>query len=231
MELFLQTLCVPLDKEAWIFVGGSAILTFIASLIHPNLGWVFAILTVWVAYFFRDPARVVPQDANLIISSADGRVSQIIKATPPEELDLPEDNWTKISVFLNVFNVHVNRIPVAGKIIKSHYRPGKFLNASLDKASIHNERQSLAIETNEGTKIAFVQIAGLVARRIRCDVSVGQEMCAGERFGMIRFGSRVDIYLPSGVNPKVCVGQLVIGGETVMAELNSSHPAIEGKVL
>lgn len=147
----------------------------------------------------------------------------ITKAAPPAELGLPDKPLTRITVFMNVFNVHVNRSPVEGKIITLEYRKGKFLNAALDKASTDNERQSYVIETNDGAKIAFVQIAGLVARRILCDVEIGDTLRAGERFGLIRFGSRVDIYLPEGITPLVCQGQTAIAGETVLADLSPSE--------
>jgi len=230
MDLFLKTILVPLDKDGWFFVAIAAGITFIMSLIHPNLGWACALVTAWIAFFFRDPDRITPKNENLIISPADGRVSRIVKSSPPEELELPEGDWTRISIFLNIFNVHVNRCPISGTIIKSHYRPGKFLNASLDKASEDNERQALAIKTPTGLIIPFVQIAGLVARRIRCDVEVGQDILAGQRFGMIRFGSRVDVYLPSGISPQVCEGQLVVAGETVLADIESKSPAWEGEI-
>ncbi len=230
MELFIKTILVPLDREGWFFFAIASIIAFIMALLSPSLGWIFAIIAIWVAYFFRDPPRVTPVDENLIISSADGRVSSINNDNPPEELELPEGDWTRVSVFLNVFNVHVNRAPISGEIIKSHYRPGKFFNASLDKASKDNERQSLSVKTKDNIIIPFVQIAGLVARRIRCDVEPGKEIKAGERFGMIRFGSRVDIYLPKGINSKVIEGQLVIAGETVIADLKSKDPARIGEI-
>lgn len=228
MNQLLQTIFVPLDKDGWVFVAISGAIAFMMSLIHPNLGWIFAAITGWVAYFFRDPPRVTPQGEGLVTSPADGRVCDIVKDTPPAELELPAGDWTRISIFLNVFNVHVNRAPIGGTIIKSHYRPGKFLNASLDKASVDNERQSLAVETKDGVIIPFVQIAGLVARRIRCDTHIGSDIATGERFGMIRFGSRTDVYLPTGIVPRVCVGQLTIAGETILADLKADQTPYQG---
>lgn len=214
---------VPIHKEGWAFVTIFAVTTLFLGWMWDILFFVGLVLTVWCAYFFRDPARTTPDRAGLIISPADGAINMITKAAPPAELGLPDKPLTRITVFMNVFNVHVNRSPVEGKIITLEYRKGKFLNAALDKASTDNERQSYVIETNDGAKIAFVQIAGLVARRILCDVEIGDTLRAGERFGLIRFGSRVDIYLPEGITPLVCQGQTAIAGETVLADLSPSE--------
>ena len=188
------------------------------------------VLTCWCIYFFRDPERVTPTRKGLVISPADGVVQMIEEAVPPSELDMGETPLTRVSVFMNVFNVHVNRIPTDGKITRLAYRPGKFVNASLDKASIDNERQAVRMVTEDGQEIAFVQIAGLVARRILCSLANDQPVRAGERFGMIRFGSRVDVFLPEGVTPMVCVGQTTIAGETVLADLTASSQASLGEV-
>jgi phosphatidylserine decarboxylase len=174
--------------------------------------------TVWCAYFFRDPPRVTPVRDGLVVAPADGRVSQVTSASPPAELGLGEKSLPRISIFMSVFDCHVNRSPVAGKIEKVVYQPGKFFNADLDKASSDNERNALVIAI-PAARIAVVQIAGLVARRIVCFVRPGQQIGAGERFGMIRFGSRVDVYLPEGVPPLVAVGQTATAGETVIADL------------
>jgi len=187
------------------------------------------VLTAWCAYFFRNPDRVTPVREGLVISPADGVVQMIQPAAPPPELDMGGEPLTRISVFMNVFNVHVNRAPVDGKIEKLAYRPGKFLNASLDKASEYNERQSVRMKLADGRDIAFVQIAGLVARRILIWVTEGQKLAAGERFGLIRFGSRVDVYLPDGVSPLVCVGQIAVAGETVIADLEAGEQPREGE--
>jgi len=188
------------------------------NILSQGLGLVGVVLTLWCIYFFRDPDRVTPDRDGLVISPADGVVQLIDQAAPPEELEMGDAKRWRVCVFMNVFNVHVNRVPISGTLAKLSYRPGKFLNASLDKASEFNERQSLALTLPDGRDIAFVQIAGLVARRILCDVREGQSVETGERFGMIRFGSRVDVYLPDGVEPMVSVGQTSIGGETVIAD-------------
>jgi phosphatidylserine decarboxylase len=180
------------------------------------LGWIGAILTAWCAYFFRDPNRTVPVGEGLVISPADGVVSLIMLAIPPPELGLSDRPMMRISVFMNVFNCHVNRVPVAGVIEKIAYRPGLFLNADLDKASEDNERNAIIVDT--GTeRYGVVQIAGLIARRIVGFVEEGDRLEVGERFGLIRFGSRVDVYLPEGVKPVVGVGQTMVAGETVIA--------------
>lgn len=226
-DLFKPVL-IPINREGWAFVTLFAIVTIVLGLIWEPLWFPGIILTAWCAYFFRDPNRVTPVRQGLVISPADGVVQMIVKAAPPPELEMGTTPLTRISVFMNVFNVHVNRIPVDATITKLHYRPGKFLNASLDKASIDNERQSIALETADGKQFAMVQIAGLVARRILCDLEPGQDVKCGQRFGMIRFGSRVDVYLPKGVVPQVCVGQLTLAAETVLADLGSGQRGKEG---
>jgi phosphatidylserine decarboxylase len=177
------------------------------------------VLTAWCAYFFRDPERVTPGESGLVISPADGMVLLFEDAPPPLELGMGDGVRPRVSIFMNVFNVHVNRIPAHGVIEKISYRPGRFFNASLDKASEHNERMSVSMKTNQGAEIAFVQIAGLVARRIKCGLAEGQQVRAGDRFGLIRFGSRVDVYLPAGTRPKALPGQTAVAGETVIADL------------
>lgn len=220
----LKTVMVPINKEGHLFIAIFAIVALALFLIAgPFLGWIGVILTAWCAYFFRDPDRFVPSREGVIVSPADGVVQLIERAVPPEELGLGNDPLLRISVFLNVFNVHVNRIPLGGKVVKTVYRPGKFLNASLDKASEENERQAVHVRTEDGKDIVFVQIAGLVARRIVCHLNDGQEVKTGERFGLIRFGSRTDIYLPDGVEPLVGVGQKMTGGETIIADLNAEN--------
>ena len=209
-----------IHKEGYIFIAIGCATTFILASINANLGWVSFILTTFCAYFFRNPQRLTPIAEGLIISPGDGVIVGISNTNPPAELQL-EGEMLKISIFLNVFNVHVNRVPISGKVLTTHYNPGKFLNASLDKASIHNERQSVVMETTKGVKLAFVQIAGLIARRIVCDLEEGVEVKAGARYGIIRFGSRVDVYLPPKTVPMVGVGQTVLGGETVLANLES----------
>ena len=219
---------VPIHREGWAFVTAFGIATLALGVIWSPLYFVGLVLTVWCAYFFRDPKRTTPQRDDLIVSPADGVINMITKAAPPEELGMGTTPLTRVTVFMNVFNVHVNRAPVNGTVKALDYRKGKFLNAALDKASIDNERQSYVMETEKGAKIAFVQIAGLVARRILCDVEIGDKLSVGQRFGLIRFGSRVDVYLPEGVDPLVCEGQLAIAGETVLADLDRSQVAGEG---
>ncbi len=221
----LSTFIKPMHREGVRFVAIFAAITLGLFLIADFLGWIGVGLTVWCYYFFRDPERVTPEREGLIVSPADGIVSLIEPAVPPAELGLPDQPLTRVSVFMSVFNCHVNRLPIAGEITAIAYRPGKFLNASLDKASIDNERNSLAIRMADGRSIAVVQIAGLVARRIVCFTEIGAKMATGERFGLIRFGSRLDVYLPEGVEPQVRIGQTMIAGETVVADLHRSDPA------
>eukprot|EP00003_Mantamonas_plastica_P012724 TRINITY_DN22691_c0_g1_i1.p1 TRINITY_DN22691_c0_g1~~TRINITY_DN22691_c0_g1_i1.p1 ORF type:complete len:256 (+),score=24.60 TRINITY_DN22691_c0_g1_i1:273-1040(+) len=217
----LKSVLVPINPEGWKFVAIFAAITLGLFLIAEPLGWIGVILTLWCAYFFRDPDRITPTDENLVISPADGRVCMISQAPLPKELELEDKTpRTRVSIFMNVFNVHVNRCPVNGEIIGEAYVPGKFVNAELDKASDNNERQILLVRDKEGREFGVVQIAGLVARRILCDVGTGSQLKAGERFGLIRFGSRVDVYLPEGVSPNVIVGQTTIAGETVLADVS-----------
>lgn len=226
----LKVVLVPINREGWPFIAIFAGVTVLLALIAEPLGWIGAILTVWCTAFFRDPRRVTPLREGLVISPADGLVQMLGPAVPPTELEMGEKPLTRISVFMNVFNVHVNRIPIEGRVLKLAYRPGKFVNASLDKASEYNERMSVRMTTGDGREIAFVQIAGLVARRIKCDLGEGQSVLTGERFGMIRFGSRVDVYLPEGVEPLVACGQRTVAGETVIADLRGDEPARRGEV-
>ncbi len=213
---------VPVRREGWPFVAAFAVAAVILGMIWTPLFWIGLILTAWCAYFFRDPDRVVPVDDDFAISPADGIVSSVGMATPPTELDLGGEARLRISVFMNVFSVHVNRAPVRGVVTKSVHKPGRFLNAELDKASDENERNSLLIDGPHGP-VAAVQVAGLVARRILCWAVTGEEVGAGERFGLIRFGSRVDVYLPEGYTARVAIGQTAIAGETVLAEFNASR--------
>jgi len=214
----LKIVLVPINKAGWPFIAIFAALGLLMAWTYQPLAFVGLVLTLWCVYFFRDPDRYTPTRSGLVISPADGVVQMIDEAAPPEELGMGPLPRTRIAVFMNVFDVHVNRVPIDGEITKIAYRPGKFLNASLDKASVHNERMSLKVTTDDGTDVAFVQIAGLVARRILCWTSVGDKMQAGQRFGMIRFGSRVDIYLPKNIQPMVTLGQTAVAGETVIAD-------------
>jgi phosphatidylserine decarboxylase len=211
---------VPITPEGYPFIGAFALVSLILFWLWTPLGWIGTVLTVWCALFFRDPPRVTPVRDGLVVAPADGRISLITTAPPPHELGLGAVPLPRISIFMSVFDCHINRSPVAGTVEKIVYQPGKFLNADLDKASVYNERNSLVIAT-AGARVAVVQIAGLVARRIVCFVREGQPIGAGERFGMIRFGSRLDVYLPAGVAPLVAVGQTALAGETVLADLRS----------
>ncbi len=226
----LSTFVKPMHREGRKFVAIAAGITLVLFLICEYLGWIGVGLTVWVYYFFRDPVRVTPTREGLMVSPADGVVSLLEPAVPPAELGLGDQPMVRISVFMSVFNCHVNRLPMAGRITRVAYRPGKFLNASLDKASSDNERNGLAVELADGRSYGVVQIAGLVARRILCEVVEGQSLMTGERFGLIRFGSRLDIYLPEGVSPLVCIGQTMIAGETVLADFTSEEAPRSGGV-
>ena len=219
----LKTVFVPINKAGWPFIFLFTAITVAMAYLWEPLGWVGLILTIWCIYFFRDPTRVTPMKDHLVVSPADGSVLKIVKAVPPKEIELGNNPLNCISIFMNVFDVHVNRIPVSGKITRVAYNPGKFVNASLDKASEYNERQSIRIATNEGLEIGVIQIAGLIARRIKCDVSINEIVNTGERYGLIRFGSRVDVYLPSETNVLVAVGQIMVAGETVIADLGSQE--------
>jgi phosphatidylserine decarboxylase len=226
----LERILVPLHREAWRFVGIFAAVTLLLWWLWAPLGAIGLVATLWCVYFFRDPPRVVPVRPGLVVSPADGFVQAVELAPPPPELGLPADPRMRVSVFMNVFDVHVNRIPVDGTVAALHYRPGAFVNASLDKASVDNERQAILLRSSAGREFVVVQIAGLVARRIRCDLAPGQAVRTGERFGIIRFGSRVDVYLPEGVAPLVAPGQRAVAGETVIADMEASEPMRRGEM-
>lgn len=214
---------VPIHREGYPFIAGFFVVSLILGWLWNPLFWIGLVLTVWCIYFYRDPERVTPMDDALVISPADGKVSSVGFAIPPVELGLGDTPRIRVSVFMNVFSVHINRAPVRGQIEKVIHRPGKFLNAELDKASSENERNSLLIDSPHG-KLAVVQIAGLVARRIVCWSNEDQTLSVGERFGLIRFGSRVDVYLPEGGVARVAVGQTAVAGETILAEFGSARP-------
>ena len=214
----------PIHPEGYPFVGGFAFASIVLLWLWPPLGWLATLLTVWCAYFFRDPPRVTPVRDGIVVSPADGRVSQIVNAIPPKELDLGERPLPRISIFMSVFDCHINRSPVTGRIERIVYRPGKFLSADLDKASEDNERNAFVIAMPNGRRIAAVQIAGLVARRIVPFAREREAVAAGQRIGMIRFGSRVDVYLPEGTRPLAAEGQTAIAGETVIADLALADP-------
>lgn len=226
----LKIVLVPINRAGYPFIAIFAAVAVALYLWWTPAGVLGALLTAWCVYFFRDPDRITPTADDLVISPADGVVQSIVKATPPPELNMGNEPLTRVAVFMNVFNVHVNRVPISGVITGKHYRPGRFFNASLDKASEFNERMSLKVKTDKGVEIGFVQIAGLVARRILCYVEEGRAVQTGERFGLIRFGSRVDIFLPNDVQPLVIEGQTSIAGETVIADLSRTGELLEGEV-
>ena len=211
-----NTIFPKIHKEGYKFLAISILTTFVVLLFSNFFGFLLILITVWVYYFFRDPERYPINDDNYLVSPADGLITDISEKSGPEELRLENTSYTRVSVFMNVFNCHVNRVPSSGKVEEIYYKPGKFLNASLDKASEENERNYFKIKLVNGEEIIIVQIAGLIARRIVCEVEQGQNLKQGERIGMIRFGSRVDIYFK---NKKVLakLGQNVVSGESLIA--------------
>ena len=214
----LQMVLSPPHPAGRPFIIGGAVAVVAGAFFTPWLVWLGAAFVLFCLYFFRDPERVAPDREGVLVAPADGRVVSVVMAVPPGELEMgPGPRW-RVAIFLSVLDVHVNRVPIDGTVTRIAYRHGKFLNASVDKASVDNERNALAIRLADGREIAVVQIAGLIARRILCDVREGDAVRTGARFGIIRFGSRTDLYLPEGVLPLVSEGQLMIGGETVIAE-------------
>ncbi|HLY58075.1 MAG TPA: phosphatidylserine decarboxylase [Stellaceae bacterium] len=226
----LQHVLHPLHPDGWKFVCIAAVVTLLLFLLWQPLGWIALILTLWIVYFFRDPPRVTPLRAGLIVSPADGLVVSIAEAVPPHDLAMGEEPMTRIGIFLNIFDVHINRMPADGVVVDTRYRRGTFVNASLDKASEDNERMAIRLKTVDGPEIAVVQIAGLIARRIVCHVQPGSAVTAGQRFGLIRFGSRTDLYLPRSWSILAVEGQRVLGGETVLADSTSTEPRRMGAV-
>jgi phosphatidylserine decarboxylase len=214
----IRSQLVPVHREGYPFIGAFALVSLILFMLWAPLGWIGTALTIWCALFFRDPVRVTPVREGIVVAPADGRIAQIINAAPPIETGLGSRPLPRISIFMSVFDCHVNRSPVTGRIEQIAYHPGAFVSADLDKASEENERNAFVIATGD-MRLAVVQIAGLVARRIVCFARKGATVGAGERIGMIRFGSRVDVYLPEGVRPLVAEGQIAIAGETVIADL------------
>ncbi|MGD9847257.1 MAG: phosphatidylserine decarboxylase [Variibacter sp.] len=217
---------VPIHREGYPFIGAFAALTVILFLLSTPLGYLGLLLTGWCTYFFRDPPRVTPIRAGAVISPADGTVSNVAAAVPPLELDLGVRPLPRVSIFMSVFDCHVNRTPVTGRIERIVYRAGKFINADLDKASEDNERNGFVIATADG-RVGVVQIAGLIARRIVCFVHEGEQLAAGERIGLIRFGSRVDVYLPEGTRILAAEGQTAVAGETVIAQMNTAPSSVQ----
>jgi len=225
----LDTVIVPINRAGWPFIVAAFVIAVVLGFLWAPLFWLGFLATTFCVYFFRDPPRVTPTREGLVVSPADGRLEMIEQAPPPPELEMGDEPLTRVSVFLNVFDVHVNRVPLGGVVEGLSYRPGKFLNAALDKASEENERMSVKVESEDGRQIAFVQIAGLIARRIKCDLKLGNRVETGQVFGLIRFGSRMDVYLPQGVQPLVALGQRMVAGETVIADLQTQEPQRVGE--
>ncbi len=219
----------PIHGEGYPFIAGFAVATLVLHWLWPPLGWLGVIATLWCVYFFRDPPRVTPIREGIVVAPADGRVCQVVNAVPPRELGLGEQPLPRVSIFMSVFDCHINRSPVAGRIERIVYRAGKFVSADLDKASEDNERNAFVIVTGSGQRLAIIQIAGLIARRIVCFAREGDCLGAGQRIGMIRFGSRVDVYLPEGTRVLAGEGQIAIAGETVIADLadRGAEPAFQ----
>ena len=223
-----QKFLSPLHPDGIKFVLAAAGVTLLLFIFFSPLGWLALIVTLWIAYFFRDPWRVTPTRSGLIVSPADGVVLSVAPAQPPPELALGAGDWRRIAIFLNILDVHVIRAPLGGRVADLSYVRGRFLNASFDKASEHIVRLMVRLAPAEGPDIAFVMIAGLVARRIVCDLYEGRQLAPGQRVGIIRFGSRVDIYCPAPYVPLVIEGQRTIAGETVLADRQATEPAREG---
>ncbi len=224
----VRQVLAPIHPDGWRFIALFAIVSVLLYFIAHPLGWAGAVATAWCVYFFRDPWRVTPVRSGLAVAPADGLVVAVDRAAPPAELEMGAAPMLRIGIFLSVLDVHVNRMPLAGRVTKRVYRPGKFLNAGGDKAAEHNERMALRLAAKDGGDIAVVQIAGLIARRILCDVDAGQDVIAGQRFGMIRFGSRTDVYLPPAWTALAVVGQRAVGGETVIADARANEPWRQG---
>jgi phosphatidylserine decarboxylase len=215
----IKSVLAPPHKAGYPFILGGIVVAFLGLIVWHVLAWLGLIFTLFCLYFFRDPERVPPLRENVFLAPADGLVVSIEPAVPPAELGLAPVPLMRVAIFLSVLDVHVNRVPISGTVTRIAYRPGTFVNAAMDKASEDNERNALAIRLPGGQDIAVVQIAGLIARRILCEVVEGERLTVGQRFGIIRFGSRTDLYLPAGTLPLVAAGQRMIGGETVIAEL------------
>jgi phosphatidylserine decarboxylase len=226
----LEHVLVPIHRDGWKFIAIFAAVSLVLAFVWAPLGWIGLILTLWCVYFFRDPPRVTPVRDGLVVSPADGLVVSVGPVAPPVELDMGTEPMTRIGIFLNVFDVHINRAPMPGTVARTHYHKGKFVNASFDKASDLNERNALRITTDAGVDIAVVQIAGLVARRIVTWTNIGDKVQVGERFGLIRFGSRTDLYVPLSWAVYAIEGQTVIGGETILADALAVEPKRLGLV-
>ena len=224
----LRKVLAPLHPDGFKFVLGAAVATVLLFLLWAPAGWAAAVVAMWMAYFFRDPWRVTPLREGLLVSPADGIVISVVPARPPPELDMGEAEFVRVGIFLNIFDVHVTRAPIAGRVVALRYAKGRFVNASREEASLNNERMAIRLAPPEGPEIAYVQVAGLIARRIVCDLREGQRIAAGQRMGIIRFGSRVDVYCPPPYVPLVVAGQRMVGGETVLADRLAQEPPRHG---
>lgn len=224
----LRKVLAPLHPDGFKFVLGAAVATVLLFLLWAPAGWAAAVVAMWMAYFFRDPWRVTPLREGLLVSPADGIVISVVPARPPPELDMGEAEFVRVGIFLNIFDVHVTRAPIAGRVAALRYAKGRFVNASREEASLNNERMAIRLAPPEGPEIAYVQVAGLIARRIVCDLREGQRIAAGQRMGIIRFGSRVDVYCPPPYVPLVVAGQRMVGGETVLADRLAQEPPRHG---
>lgn len=224
----LRRVLAPLHPDGFKFVAAAAAATILLFFVAPPAGWIAAVLTLWIVYFFRDPWRVTPRREGVLVSPADGIVTAVGPVTPPPELGLGDAEVTRIGIFLSLFDVHVNRAPIAGRVVGLNYRKGRFLDAGREEAALANERMAIRVAPGEGPEIAFVQVAGLLARRIVCELREGQRVAAGQRIGLIRFGSRVDVYCPPPYVTMVVAGQRMIGGETIIADRSAAEPVREG---
>jgi phosphatidylserine decarboxylase len=224
----LRRVLAPLHPDGFKFVLAAALGTVLLFLVWTPAGWAAVVVTLWLVYFFRDPWRVTPTREGLLVSPADGIVLSIAPARPPPELDMGDAEIPRIGIFLNIFDVHVTRAPIGGRVAALRYTKGRFVDASRDDASLNNERMAIRVAPSEGPEIAYVQVAGLVARRIVCDLREGQRIAAGQRMGIIRFGSRVDVYCPPPYVTMVVAGQRMVGGETVLADRLTQEPQRQG---
>lgn len=224
----LRKVLAPLHPDGFKFVLATAIATLLLFLLWRPVGWAAAVATLWMIYFFRDPWRVSPLRDGLLVSPADGIVASVAPARPPPELGMADAEFVRVGIFLNIFDVHVTRAPIAGRVTALRYTKGRFVNASRDEASVNNERMAIRLAPGEGPEIAYVQVAGLVARRIVCDLREGQHVATGQRMGIIRFGSRVDVYCPAPYVTLVAAGQRMVGGETVIADRLAQEPPRQG---
>ena len=217
-----EEVLVPIHPAGWPFIFIFVVSSILITMFWPPFILPGVLLSLWCVYFFRNPVRTTPVTENFVVAPADGRVLSIGEASPPEDLDLPDGEWRRVAIFMNVFDVHVNRAPVAGHVTATSYHKGAFLNASLDKASEANERQNIVMETSAGQLVGIVQIAGLVARRILLEAGAGDRLAVGQQFGIIRFGSRVDLWLPASTPVLVMPGQRTVAGETIIADLSGA---------